>query len=89
VLAISCPWCGPREETEFEYGGQAGVSYPARPQALTDAEWARYLFVRENPSGQFAELWIHSAGCRRWFGALRDTATNQIADVYRLGERSG
>ena len=24
--------------------------------------------------------WTHSAGCRRWFNALRDTAT---VDVYR------
>ncbi|MGE5094790.1 MAG: sarcosine oxidase subunit delta, partial [Betaproteobacteria bacterium] len=28
MLLIPCPWCGPREEIEFSYGGQAHVAYP-------------------------------------------------------------
>ena len=39
---INCPWCGPREETEFHYGGEAHVAYPADPQSLTDEQWAHY-----------------------------------------------
>jgi len=35
---IECPYCGPREETEFHYGGQAHVAYPDDPYALTDHE---------------------------------------------------
>ena len=27
----ACPWCGPRDETEFRYGGQAGIALPGRP----------------------------------------------------------
>jgi heterotetrameric sarcosine oxidase delta subunit len=77
VLLITCPWCGPRDETEFHYGGQAGVAYPADPAGLTDEEWARYLFFRENPKGPFEERWSHAAGCRRWFTATRDTLTNE------------
>ncbi|MGZ8625813.1 MAG: sarcosine oxidase subunit delta, partial [Actinomycetota bacterium] len=23
MLLIPCPWCGPRDEVEFRYGGQA------------------------------------------------------------------
>ena len=72
---IECPWCGPREETEFHYGGQAHVAYPEDPAALTDEQWAHYVFFRANPKGPFAERWCHSAGCRRWFNAVRDTAT--------------
>ena len=72
---IECPWCGPREETEFHYGGEAHVAYPEDPQALTDEQWAHYVFFRSNPKGLFAERWSHSAGCRRWFNAVRDTAT--------------
>lgn len=83
---LTCPWCGAREETEFRYGGQAHVPYPADPHALSDAEWAGYLFVRDNPAGPFAERWVHSAGCRRWFNAVRDTATHQLLAVYRLDE---
>ncbi len=52
MLLISCPWCGPRDEAEFHYGGQAHVPYPEDPPAaLTDEEWARYLFFRDNPQG--------------------------------------
>ena len=75
---IECPWCGPREETEFHYGGQAHIAYPDDPGALTDEEWAHYVFFRANPKGTFAERWCHSAGCRRWFNAVRDTAACSI-----------
>jgi sarcosine oxidase, subunit delta len=81
MMLIPCPWCGPRNETEFHYGGQAGVSYPAEPAALTDADWGRYLFVRANPKGAFHERWCHSAGCRRWFNLVRDTVTHEIGPV--------
>jgi len=67
---IECPWCGPREETEFHYGGQAHVAYPEGPAALTDEQWAHYVFFRANPKGKFAERWVHSAGCPRWFIAV-------------------
>ncbi|MFH9001892.1 sarcosine oxidase subunit delta, partial [Streptomyces afghaniensis] len=86
MLLIPCPWCGPRDEAEFHYGGQAHVPYPQDPSSLTDEEWARYLFFRDNPRGPFAERWTHTAGCRRWFNAVRDTSTNEILTVYRAGE---
>ncbi|NEE20578.1 sarcosine oxidase subunit delta family protein [Streptomyces sp. SID7499] len=86
MLLIPCPWCGPRDEAEFHYGGQAHVPYPEAPASLTDEEWARYLFFRDNPRGPFAERWSHTAGCRRWFNAVRDTSTNEILTVYRTGE---
>ncbi|WP_406277699.1 sarcosine oxidase subunit delta family protein [Streptomyces sp. NBC_00191] len=86
MLLIPCPWCGPRDEAEFHYGGQAHVPYPEDPAALTDQEWARYLFFRDNPKGPFAERWTHASGCRRWFNAVRNTATNEILTVYRAGE---
>ncbi|MEV0976222.1 sarcosine oxidase subunit delta family protein [Streptomyces sp. NPDC049915] len=86
MLLISCPWCGPRDEAEFHYGGQAHVPYPEDPAALTDEEWARYLFFRDNPKGPFAERWSHAAGCRKWFNAVRNTATNEILAVYKTGE---
>ena len=60
MLLITCPWCGPRDETEYHYGGQAHVPYPEDPAALTDEEWAAYLFFRDNPKGPFAERWVHS-----------------------------
>ena len=86
MLLISFPWCGPRDEAEYHYGGQAHVPYPADPAMLSDEEWARYLFFRDNPRGPFAERWCHSAGCRRWFNVLRDTSTDRILVVYKLDE---
>jgi heterotetrameric sarcosine oxidase delta subunit len=78
VLLIRCPWCGERDEVEFRYGGQAHVAHPADPEALTDAEWGAYLFVRDNPKGAFAERWVHTAGCRRWFSVVRDTVSYRM-----------
>ena len=85
MLLISCPNCGPRDETEFHYGGQAHVAYPDNPNDLTDREWAEYLFYRENTKGTFAERWVHSTGCRQWFNMLRDTVTYDIQAVYPMG----
>lgn len=79
MRTILCPWCGPRDETEFAYGGEAGVTHPADPEALDDAVWAHYLFFRANPTGEWVERWCHSAGCRRWFDARRDTTTDRFA----------
>ena len=86
MLQVPCPWCGPRDEVEFRYGGQAGVAYPRDPDALTDEEWADFLFVRENPRGDFLERWSHSAGCRRWFEVLRSTVTHEISSASPIGD---
>ena len=87
MLLIRCPWCGTRDETEFRYGGEAHIARPADPQALDDAAWAEYVFMRNNPKGWFRERWVHSAGCRRWFNAERHTVTHQIARTYKPGEK--
>lgn len=84
MMLLNCPWCGPRDETEYRYGGQAHIAYPADPSSLSDEEWATYVFFRDNPRGPFAERWVHSIGCRRWFNVVRDTATHEVLSVYRL-----
>jgi sarcosine oxidase subunit delta len=87
MMQIPCPECGPRNEDEFGYGGQAHVPYPADGgMGLSDAEWAHYLFFRANPKGLLAERWVHTAGCRRWFNAVRDTVTYEIRAIYSPGE---
>ena len=64
---------GDRDEIEFSYGGQAAVAYPADRDSLTDEQWAQFLFFRDNPKGRFAERWVHTHGCRRWFELERET----------------
>ncbi|GEP39142.1 sarcosine oxidase subunit delta [Nocardioides psychrotolerans] len=81
MLRIPCPHCGERDATEFHYGAAAGVDYPTDPAALTDGEWAAYLFVRANPRGWFRERWFHAAGCRLWFHVERHTVTDQVRTV--------
>jgi heterotetrameric sarcosine oxidase delta subunit len=80
MLRIECPWCGPREEIEFRYGGQ-GMAIPLQS---TDAEWARVLFYRANPAGALAERWIHVHGCGQWFQVVRDTMTHEITSAQPL-----
>ena len=88
MLKITCPWCGARDEIEFSCGGQAHVAYPKDPSALTDEQWAQYLFMRDNPKGVFQERWVHSHGCRRWFNAVRHTVTHEISATYKPGEQA-
>lgn len=85
MLLIDCPHCGPRDEVEFHYGGQAHVAYPEDPYALSDAQWAEFLFYRDNPRGPFAERWQHGVGCRKWFNAIRDTSSYEFLAVYPMG----
>lgn len=86
MLLITCPWCGARDETEFHCGGEAHIVRPEQPDQLEDAAWADYLFMRGNPKGRYAERWVHSAGCRRWFNIIRDTTSHRILAVYKAGE---
>ncbi len=85
MMLIDCPECGPRDETEFHYGGAAHVAYPQTPAECSEEEWAQYLFFRENTRGDFAERWVHSAGCRRWFNAVRNTVTYEFSAIYPAG----
>jgi heterotetrameric sarcosine oxidase delta subunit len=71
---------------EFRYGGQAHLVHPSDPDTLSDAEWAEYVFMRDNPRGWWAERWMHATGCRRWFNLTRNTATNEIGAAYLIGE---
>ncbi len=55
------------------------------PDRASDAEWADYLFYRDNVKGLHLERWVHSFGCRQWFNVVRDTATHEIVEVVRMG----
>ncbi len=86
MLIIPCPYCGPRNETEFTYGGQAHVARPKDPEAASDEEWAAYVFLRDNTKGPFRERWVHAHGCRRWFNVVRDTVSYEILAAYKVGD---
>jgi sarcosine oxidase subunit delta len=85
MMLIDCPFCGPRDETEFSCGGEAHIARPLAENKISDAEFADYLFMRDNPKGLFLERWRHSAGCRRWFNMARDTVSHEIVEIYPMG----
>ncbi|HTP97806.1 MAG TPA: sarcosine oxidase subunit delta [Casimicrobiaceae bacterium] len=78
MLLINCPYCGPRAQSEFTYGGDASLHRPA-PDASMD-DWFAYVYLRDNPKGAHVELWQHSAGCRSWIKVRRDTRTHDILE---------
>jgi len=87
MMLIDCPFCGPRAELEFTCGGESHIARPVGQAAMSDAEWADYLFMRKNPKGLQYERWNHARGCRRWFNLARDTVTHRISKVYKMGEQ--
>jgi sarcosine oxidase, subunit delta len=86
MLLICCPYCGPRPELEFFYGGEAHIARPQDPMSVDDESWAAYLYLRKNPRGSHAERWRHIHGCGRFFNAQRDTISDAIVATYRVGE---
>ena len=84
MLLIACPFCGPRAEIEFTYGGEAHLVRD--PGAASDQEWTAFLYQRSNARGVQAERWRHAHGCGRFFNALRDTGTDHFLAIYRIGE---
>jgi heterotetrameric sarcosine oxidase delta subunit len=79
---LECPTCGPREVTEFRYGGEV----QRRPIAGSPTSiWTDYLYNRENVAGIEIAWWFHRDACRRWFQAERDTRRNEVVRVgWRL-----
>ena len=73
---IDCPWCGPRDEAEFQYQGDATVRRPP-PDAPAEA-FFRYVYIRENPRGWHTEWWHHVGGCRLFVKVVRNTLTHEI-----------
>jgi sarcosine oxidase subunit delta len=83
MLLIPCPWCGPRPENEFRYGGEAHIARPRDPSAVSDVAWAEFLYGRTNPKGVHAERWRHIHGCGRFFNCVRDTVSDRIVSTSR------
>ena len=87
MLIINCPYCGPRDQSEFSNGGEAHVKRPDGSKEIGDREWGEYVFIRANPKGLFYERWVHTHGCRKWFNCVRDTSTDEILVTYKLDEK--
>lgn len=80
---MNCPLNGPRNISEFVYGGELDSMPDSR--ACSDEEWAEYVFFDDNPAGVVREWWCHSA-TSYWFVAERDTVTDEILKTYPASE---
>ena len=78
---FTCPFCGPRVETEFHFGGDAGN---LRPDAeATSENWTDYLYFRHNRRGPTREIWMHLT-CREVFMMARDTTSHAVSETQAL-----
>jgi methylglutamate dehydrogenase subunit B len=75
-MRLPCPFCGMRDQSEFRYRGDAGITRPAADQP--DEAFIAYVYQRENPAGPHPEWWQHVMGCRAVFRLTRDTRTHII-----------
>jgi heterotetrameric sarcosine oxidase delta subunit len=81
-FVVSCPNCGTREVTDFEFGGEVVPRPRERP---SKRELSAYNYFRRNVAGVQREWWYHRAGCRTWFVAERDTRTNSVLATWLPG----
>ncbi len=72
-----CPFCGPRDETEFHFAVEAGHARPEPAGAVSDAAWAAYLYEAASPKGTTREVWLHLT-CGEYFLLTRDTLTRAV-----------
>lgn len=74
---FACPFCGPRDETEFFFGGEAGKHRPEPAPGTTAEAWSAYLVENRNSKGPSREIWVHLT-CGEFFLMERDTVTHAV-----------
>lgn len=79
MIRIDCPCCGVRDHSEFEYGGDGSIQWPALD--APESDWVDAVYQRENLRGRQWETWQHVYGCRQWLLVERDTLTHEIHAV--------
>ena len=80
---MHCPINGPRVVTEFVYWGE--LREMPDPAAVSDGQWADYVFNRNGAPGIKKEWWCHSPS-NTWFIVERDTARDEVLRTYLYGE---
>ena len=80
---MRCPLNGLRNISEFRHGGEV-MPHPDA-SVCSDAQWADFVFMAENPAGVVREWWCHVAS-GYWFIAERNTVTDEIERTYPVEE---
>jgi sarcosine oxidase subunit delta len=79
-MLITCPYCGPRDVSEFTYQGDGNRTRPD-PASTDQAAWNAYVYDRVNVAGDHNEIWQHHGGCRVHLAVTRNTLTHEITSV--------
>ena len=79
-MLITCPYCGPRDSSEYSYQGDANRTRPD-PVSTDRAAWNAYVYDRVNTAGDHREFWQHAGGCRAHLVVVRNTLTHHISSV--------
>jgi sarcosine oxidase subunit delta len=79
---LTCPLNGPRNISEFVWGGEVKL-HP--PLDCTDAEWVDYAVLENNTAGVVREWWYH-VPTAYWIIAERDTVKDVIVRTYPASE---
>lgn len=88
MLLIHCPYCEEeRPELEFAGAGEAHIARPANMADISDAEFEKFFFIRENQKGIVFERWRHIHGCGRFFNAVRNSVSDKFIKTYKAGEK--
>ena len=86
MLLIHCPYCKEeRPEVEFAGAGEAHIDRPKDMNNMSDAEFEKFFFIRDNSKGIQYERWRHIHGCGRFFNAVRDTVSDKFITTYISG----
>ncbi|MEM7358340.1 MAG: sarcosine oxidase subunit delta [Pseudomonadota bacterium] len=80
---LTCPLNGPRNISEFTYGGE----YHPMPddRSADSSAWAEYVFFHDNRAGVVLEWWCHTPSSY-WFLAERDTVSDQVVRTFAFSE---
>ena len=78
-----CPFCGPRNETEFHFAGELGKVRPTMTQDVSAEDWATYLHAQRNEKGPVREVWMHLT-CAELFVMERDSVTMDVLSARAL-----
>ena len=79
---LNCPLNGPRNISEFVWGGEVK---PMPDATVSDRDWAGYVFIENNKAGMVREWWCH-VPTSYWFIAERNTVSDEIVRTYPAGE---
>ena len=78
---LECPLNGPRNISEFVWGGE--VKAMPDPATASDAEWTAYLFLESNIAGEVHEWWLH-APTIYWFIEKRNTMSDEVLETMTV-----